>query len=457
MSIIYCLVTAVPLMTQGATVFTGIRSVAVGVLSVLAVAHAVVAENSLPEEREVTAQADDKDVAADVGRLLKLLKQQQDNQMAGDDHWAETMKELIELGPRAVPALVIALRETPIDERHMLRSIPFVLRGIGDPRAVPVLIQTLPKCNSVDGSDMGYAAKDPKLLAFMRKHDHDLKDQRPDGYTWGRPINEVRTALNLLTGVEHGEVELVHVHSGKGTPRQQLLREHAWHRCASRWARWWEDHGNEFTDDPAYSSVVLPDPTAFPAGEFALDRHVSLTVSHSSSGHACEPYQTGGGRVFYDLDIGRYGALHPRWEAMKDRTNNAIIRKWGFSEGFDLMGRQVEVNGRSVFVLEVIAGEVWHVPMSVLKQGEFANAMEIIDQGEMVDGILAPNGDNTYQNNDAYFIITRHGTPILLRQGVEVHDTNVKIGSPSRGDANMNPVGHFKGRRFSLRFLAAKP
>jgi len=195
----------------------------------------------------------------------------------------------------------------------------------------------------------------------MRKHDNDLEDSNPTGYSWGRPINEVRTALNALTGTTHGELDLVYVHSREGTQRQQHLTEQAYYRCAARWADWWQGHWRDFVDDDAYSKVTLPDPIAVNSSLFELDRHTPLIVRDRYGSNVCEPWQTGGQFVFCDLDINRFGPLHPRWKAAELRTNGTMIRKWAVSEGFDLMGSKVDVNGKEIFVLEAIAGEVWRV------------------------------------------------------------------------------------------------
>ncbi|MCA9187700.1 MAG: hypothetical protein KDA99_18855, partial [Planctomycetales bacterium] len=147
------------------------------------------------------------DIDKQVSELLTKLELLQQTDQSGEDEWARTIRDLIKLGPDAVPSLSQALRDTPYENRRMLRSIPFVLRGIGDARAVPALIESLIKCYGQDGSDMGYNTADPELLAFMRNHDDDLTDLDPNGYNWGRPINEVRTALQVLTGKEFNTSE----------------------------------------------------------------------------------------------------------------------------------------------------------------------------------------------------------------------------------------------------------
>src|SRR5689334_5098651 len=53
------------------------------------------------------------------------------------------IKKLVDIGPDAVPALCMELDRATRDVP--LRLIPFTLRAIGDPRAVPALIRTIPK------------------------------------------------------------------------------------------------------------------------------------------------------------------------------------------------------------------------------------------------------------------------------------------------------------------------
>lgn len=432
------------------------RMIVVGAVAVLAVGSAD-ADDVSPSggaELKLSAVGDDADVAVEVKRLLTKLQRQQAHDEAGTDPWAQTLKDLIELGPLAVPLLVTALVETPMEHRSMLRSIPFVLRGIGDARAVPALIQTLPKCNHHDGSDYGFRSKDPKLLAFMQKHDKDPSNDGDKRYFWGRPINEVRTALNALTGTEQGEIELVFVRGHDGTPRHRHLAEQAYHRVAKRWVLWWEDHWREFTDDETYASVELPEPMTVESAVFTFDRDVPLAGDHWNIGNLCEPYQTGGLRVFRDLDIGRFGGLHPRWKNPQDRTNVALIRKWAIAEGFDLMGRELTVDGRQFYVMELLAGEAWRVPASVAEQESFANAAEIIEQGDPVEDILMA-GEDDYQNMDAYFIITRHGTPLILRQSGEVHNKKKSM-TNENGKPGPRPMAYEHARGFNVRLLTSR-
>ena len=400
---------------------------------------------------------DEKQVERDVVRLLKKLKQQQDNRQAGQDDWALTIKELIELGPDAVPALSDALIKTPMEDRRMLRSIPFVLRGIGDKRAVPALIQTLPRCNHGDGSDMGYNTEDPELLAFMRKHDDDLKDRDPTGYNWGRPINEVRTALNKLTGTEHGEIELCHIHGDRGNPRQRHLKHELFMRCADRWAVWWEENWRDHISDERFSKVELPD-FSTDDSQFRLPRDTSLSVASRRGNMMAEPVFTKkkDARVFYDIDTGRWGAVHKRWRGAVTMENEPIVRKWAISEGYDLMGHEVTVDGKQIWVLECLGADAWELPFDYWTGYKPSTANQIIAKGRKVSGTLICLGEDDkpdYRATGLFLVITRHDTPAFVRLGIEVHDDTMKIGVITRGDDELNPVAFRKGRRFALRLL----
>jgi hypothetical protein len=407
--------------------------------------------------QEVTKDPGQQDIEAEVARLLTKLKEQQDNRLAGQDVWARTIKELIELGPDATPVLSRTLIETPMEDRSMLRSIPFVLRGIGDRRAVPALVLTLLKCNASDGSDMGYNSNDPEILAFMRQHDKDLEDRDPDGYDWGRPINEVRTALNKLTGTEHGEMELCHIHGKSSTKRQAYLKQMLFRQCAERWAEWWEKNWRDHISSEAYSAVDLPEFDADGTG-FELNRDVALTVSSSISNMLLESVFSKDPRhVFYDLDTGRYGTVHSRWKGSVDRDNERIISKWAISEGFDLMGTEIEVDGKTVYVLRLLAGEAWELPSPVFRKFDRSTAADLIKQGRPVEELMVVHDPKTekpdYGSAGAFLAVTEHGTPCFVRLGVEVQDTTLQRGVPVAGDNELNPKGFRKGRRLGLKLL----
>ena len=127
---------------------------------------------------------------SDVGKLLNRLEKLK----FLSEEWARTLRDLIQLGPSATPELIAELDTT--NDPIMLSCLGFVARGIGDKRIVPALIRAFPKAhNPKVTSDYGGLAKDPELLAFMLKHDNTRGKDESGGYSFGRPINELRTAL----------------------------------------------------------------------------------------------------------------------------------------------------------------------------------------------------------------------------------------------------------------------
>ncbi len=84
------------------------------------------------------------------------------------------------------------------------------------------------------------------------------------------------------------------------------------------------------------------------------------------------------------------------------------------------------------------------------------SAQDFIDEGRKTETYLAwfdaDKNDYDFNRTGKFFYITNNGTPGLLKLGVEVHDTNVMIGSSFDGDDDLNPVGFYKGRRFSLSY-----
>src|SRR5437588_7009221 len=111
--------------------------------------------------------------------------------------WCLLMRELVAIGPDAVPQLCAELDRTT--ENRMLRRLGFALRAIGDARAVPALIRALPKTLLPSSSDYGLLVGDRDLTDFMQKHDLD-KGKRGEYFDLGRPVREIIGALRGLTG-----------------------------------------------------------------------------------------------------------------------------------------------------------------------------------------------------------------------------------------------------------------
>jgi RNA polymerase sigma factor (sigma-70 family) len=176
-----------------------------------------------------------------------------------DEEWARTIRELATIGKDAVPELAAELDRT--DRDATLRSLAFTLRAIGDPRAVPALIRAIPKALRPPGSDCGVPISDPDLRAFMRANQNS-KDDRDQHVACGRPVNEIFSALERITGHREppdvGDRDpLRHVFLGE-TAEQQAPQRALFEQRRKHWEAWWSEHWQEFLTREEWGSVDLP-------------------------------------------------------------------------------------------------------------------------------------------------------------------------------------------------------
>src|SRR5438445_767942 len=100
------------------------------------------------------------------GRVASIVSEWEGLPSVFDDieTYTAQIKELVEIGKPAVPALAAALdratKETP------MRLLPFTLRAIGEPRAVPALIRAVPRTLLPPASDCGMSVRDAELPKF---------------------------------------------------------------------------------------------------------------------------------------------------------------------------------------------------------------------------------------------------------------------------------------------------
>ena len=123
-----------------------------------------------------------------MGRLLDRLEGQDAGSAQFSESWLRTLKEIVDLGPDAVPELVDELDAT--NDNMMLRCMGFTLRAIGDKRAVPALIRAIPKTLLPPGSDMGLQVEDADLLKFAQQNNLDKRAHGKE-YDFGRPVREI--------------------------------------------------------------------------------------------------------------------------------------------------------------------------------------------------------------------------------------------------------------------------
>lgn len=389
-------------------------------------------------------------------KLLERLKGQNAGKELFSELWLKTLKQIVDLGPDAVPELIAELDAT--QEDRMLRCLGFVMRATGDQRCVPALIRAIPKTLQPGGSDMGLRAEDPDLLKFAKENDLHPTDQ-DNQYGFGRPVREICGALQKLTGQQFSEEELYHVFR-RGSPSQIQRKRVLFERIAVEWASWWELHWKDFVQDELYSKVDL---------KLTEDEGPILPPSPNSH------FKTGAGgsnwilesvlnrqakRVFYDYDVGRVSALPEKWrnaENIEAHLDEIVV--WATREGFDLMGTEYETaEGRRVYAIRSIGLHAWELGNDRWKMSSKGLTLEDLkSEGRPADKLLLHFDvvTKTIQPLEpaSYLFITRHGTPGLLFVGIEVQDDSLKPGGIANGDDELNPVAFYKGRRFGFTSL----
>jgi hypothetical protein len=416
------------------------------------------ANPSARDTKQGQAQSPGKRPATEVGKLLDRLDEL--HPQVGKDEWACVLRDLIKHGRDAIPELSAELDAT--NDAYMLRCLGFVMRGIGDKRALPALIRALPKTCVGGGSDCGFIANDPELLEFMQKHDKENGRSRGMDYSFGRPISEFRVTLQKMTGLKQGEDEIVHIFLD-GTPQRQYLQRALYHRCAERWAKWWDLNWKRYIDDERYSKVNLeplgPEPNAvkaFPQGPNAK-------IDGRRSGHILESvHDVNAKHVFLDLDTGRQCGLprHLRAAAGHPERLDDILA-WAAREGFDLMGTEyTPPGGQPHYVLRGLGLTLWQIDTDRWEtlEAELRDAKPL-DMGTRTDGLLArfsvARGQYEPEETATFLFKTREGGYGAIFVGVEVHDDGLQPGGvldPSTEE--LKPVAFYKGRRFAYSMIS---
>ena len=262
-----------------------------------------------------------------------------------------------------------------------------------------------------------------------------------------------------MTGRRNGWNDLAHAGFGPDdTPRQKQLQRELYTKHAQDWERWWSSAWKEYVDDPKWSRVGLPDYQPEKPIALELDRARPLTRASGMGNLILEPkpdpkYP----HLFYDLDTGRSGGLPERWSNLSLEGINASIEpisQWAIENGYDLMARQIDWDGKPTYVIVPLNLQAWKLPNQFVQDQQ--TAAELIEAGNLVTKYIAHFDPKTHEydhlQTGRFFYITSENTPGIIKLGVEVKDTKWLPG-PSREDDDLNPKGHRKGRRLSLTFL----
>ncbi len=379
------------------------------------------------------------------------------------------MKSLIEIGPDAVSALSDALDKTAQDDRLMLRSIPFVLRGIGDKRAVPALIRAIPKCFGADGSDMGYHCEDAELLKFMQQH-HSSDNYDPNrgperGYHYGRPVNEVFPTLEKWTGHKDALHQLYNVDDRQRRPsRSSVLGQRLYNQSSVEWQTFWEANWAKFITDEAFATVgirLVNEPELPPR----ISRNLPLDSNSGSNNDSLGSVLSATGQrwemCFYDLDTGLIGGLPDHFLKLSREERLARIDEIvaeAEKVGFDLMGTEIVQDGKAVFVLQPIGLEAWEISKEAYDGN--GSIESIASKGRRVNTVISHYDEDSgrYDLPAAayFFMLTHEGTPVKVLLGVPITSTNF-VGGPSGNTRDeFQHTGFQLGRRYALKFLKPK-
>ena len=389
-------------------------------------------------------------------QLLDKLREQNAGNDRNSEAWCRTLNDIADLGSDAVPEIIQELDST--DDQMMLRCLGFILRAIGDKRAIPSLIRAIPKTLLPPGSDMGLTVDDPELLKFAQANDLNPTN-RANEYGFGRPVREICGALHKLTGKEFGEEELFGVFF-VGPASQQQRKHVCFQRLAETWAEWWEQKWMDYIQDNDYSKVHLPKrEDEGPILPPSADSH--FKTGGGGSNWILESYQNPKAKiVFYDFDVGRAAALPEKWRNASDIESHLDeIVFWAMREGFDLMGTEYETSeGRKIFALRSIGLRAWELGKEQWKSNFTDITLKDLQaEGRPAETLLFHYDEATKSiaplETASFLFITRHGTPGLLYVGIEVQDDSLKPGGFAMGDNELNPVAFYKGRRFGFTLL----
>lgn len=394
-------------------------------------------------------RADDRpreDAPADVSKavgdaLQRLVDARQD---LGENAWAAAMRDLIQLGPPAVPVLTKLLDET--DDQYRMRCIVFALRGIGEKRVIPVLIRTIPKTLQPPMSDYGLSCDDAELMAFLRRHDNDFEDLGGVGhYSFGRPVTEVMRTLEHWTGHTDGIQDICFVHR-QGAVTQLAQQERLYLNVARRWAQWWAEHWREYVDDPALAKVEIPEPVV-PPDLTGIPYGPGVKAAGAMSGVIASVLERDDTlpKGFFplalvDIDTGRF----VRWPeflppAGEIAGREAELEAWAAREGIDLMGTQYRPPGsdKPLYILKPFGMRAWRIEDRRYEtlEAELQNAQ--VRLGVPADGYLADYdaATNTFhpERKATFLFITREGTCGVLQSVCQV-TKRARIGDPAGDD-----------------------
>lgn len=370
--------------------------------------------------------------------------------------WCLLMRELVNIGEPAVPPLCAELEAT--SEQRMMRRIAFALRAIGDRRAVPALIRVLPKTLQPPMSDYGLIVENGELAAFMRKHQIRRGRDRGNYFSFGRPVREVTSALETLTGHKVAD-DFVSISKSKDR-RALAKQEKLYYEAAEDWAAWYESNWESLGVGQEYSQVdlspfVARDLSDYPKG-LAITKNAEKT--DGLIGMVLTPVGDAdiGATFFFDLDAGQ-GKKWPHDELPAADSSEPVVSKaqeWAASHNVDLLCTPLKDDPKS-YVLLGIDLQLWEIdPFDAknieqfLVQGELPKG-EPLKQPYLLHFDPASKTSKPKIGSSFLYVTREHGLGIITVTDMvtKAEDITGRLGAPKG-------VGFHRGVRFNYHSIA---
>jgi len=236
------------------------------------------------------------------------------------DEWGAAIRELVEIGPPALPELLLELKNS--ERNATIRGLLFTLRAIDAPRALTIVVEALPKAKrlSGSGSDCGVQFANPELQKFMKQHEN--YQDTSDSVSYGRPINEIMSTLHKLARQPLPDLT-------KQVPRSWTV---------GHWQDWWnkpgrsklaEIHLPSRKEDLVERDGVRRFGPLFPVGpDQRLGAVVDVTLVNSACADALSCLDLETGRLYENLEGLHYG--------LGETYGRLDSLKWQLKHGIDL-------------------------------------------------------------------------------------------------------------------------
>src|SRR5438876_10313456 len=380
------------------------------------------------------------------------------------------IKELVEIGKSAVPALTAALDRATKDTP--MRLLPFALRAIGDPRAVPALIRAVPRTLLPPGSDCGMSVRDAELLKFMQTHDlHDAPGDRlaRRDFGMGRPVREVCGALRKITGTNQNDIAIYSTFLDGGE-QQRAMERRAFDEVARRWAHWWKENSSRFVEDPALADARLPAPKEEPAFKRFLTGP-NMKVSGGESGMIVTALEKGSPNCCLALGLNRTLNLP---KELSDTTAGAIsienVSAWAARAGADLLGTQYRdpQSGKLYYCVRPLGLQAWEIPnryWTNIEQEIQRDALPPLDcpAGNLLIHFDAGQHHYAPERRATFLFIMRDGMQGILRVMAQVtrpwtpRDLGMPAVAPDETEPNQaEEAGPYLGMKLDYKFIYAE-